>query len=1054
MSELVNPSIIIVGGGAFGTSTAYHLSKRGYTRVRVFDRFAAPSKDAAATDLNKIVRFDYPNPLYAKLGLEAMAIWKAPDNLLSGMFRSTGWIMAAHEMTQDFLKSAHETSQKAGHTEVKFLGVDEIKQKWPEFTGSFPGWTNLWSPAAGWVPSGQALLRMATAAQANGVEYVTGDRGWVQRLLFDDKGTCIGVLSKNGEAHFADAVVLCTGANTAALIDAKDEIVARSHCVGVIQLTQEEAEKYKNLPIVDDFEQGILFPPDENNLLKLCSCRFITNYYNSKVKGASLGHSHEDFPEDGVPRQIEQEMREFVRDQIPELADRDWVSTRMCWDGDTKDINFRICPSPTNKSLFIGTAGSGHGFKFMPVIGRYIVDMMEGKLSDEYLDLWKWRFGATPPKTGKEPHPWPARDLGELDGWRGRNKRTLQVSKKRSKVTPGIQNSVTTTSTSNDQYGLARTSETGVLSRPQPAELLPRDVPRRTSTAAPVLKNATAEAFVSGLKKLGGAHVGGSPTAADPFNNNIWTIGGSDAQDDDSQYDYVPLDFDTSCNSCLGILGLKLPPYPYALQLAGQFETFIGYEYHWYLRNTFHTGLETTYRNPQAAESRDRIWLCKLLTVFALGESYNSFNAPSIEIADNACHSDDQHDQGAAGSRPPSPPGAGFFEQALALFKIPSEEPTVAHIEALNLIAFYCYSLNRRRTAFTYSGLAVRLASSLMLHKPPSATSKLSAVAAEHHKRVWWTTYQLDAMTSAEVGLKATLRFDDAELPLPSDEGLLHLPSSPPQQQQQQQEDVVGEFHDAQVLAAYLKLCSIRSDIAETAGRLREEDFADYQRVVREPLRRLERWRAELPARYSFDFANLAGGGGLPPAMLALPSMRSLASIYLRYHQGYIILIRPVFFKLLATALGKGPSDESSVDNLIGLSSRCLEAAKCNTRIMMGLSNADRIAKYGFWESLHVFSSVNIFSLARLVYAIRPFSPFPDPEDLTLYSFAKELLVSMAGHGNAASRGHLKLIEETERLLDAVSSQSQGAEAMVGLENDIFQWIESIGDIDAMPSTW
>lgn len=273
---------------------------------------------------------------------------------------------------------------------------------------------------------------MATAAQANGVEYVTGDCGWVQRLLFDENGACIGVLANNGETHLADAVVLCTGANTAALIDAKDEIVARSHCVGVIQLTLEEAERYKNLPIVDNFEQGILFPPDENNLLKLCSCRFITNYYNSKVPGASLGHSHEDFPEDGVPRQIEEEMREFVRDQIPELADREWLSTRMCWDGDTKDINFRICPSPTNKNLFIGTAGSGHGFKFLPVIGRYIVDMMEGKLSEDYLDLWKWQFGASPPKTGKEPHPWPARDLGDLDGWRGRNRRMLQLLNKRS----------------------------------------------------------------------------------------------------------------------------------------------------------------------------------------------------------------------------------------------------------------------------------------------------------------------------------------------------------------------------------------------------------------------------------------------------------------------------------------------------------------------------------------------------------------------------------------------------------------------------------------------
>lgn len=77
--------------------------------------------------------------------------------------------------------------------------------------------------------------------------------------------------------------------------------------------------------------QGILFPPDENNLLKLCSCRFITNYYNSFVPGASIGHSHGDYPEDGVPRQIEEEMRSFVRDMIPELADRPWVSTRMCW---------------------------------------------------------------------------------------------------------------------------------------------------------------------------------------------------------------------------------------------------------------------------------------------------------------------------------------------------------------------------------------------------------------------------------------------------------------------------------------------------------------------------------------------------------------------------------------------------------------------------------------------------------------------------------------------------------------------------------------------------
>lgn len=113
------------------------------------------------------------------------------------------------------------------------------------------------------VPSGEALLRFASAAQANGVKYISGDAGFAKKLLFEADGACIGVLTANGQAHLADVVILSTGANTATLVDAKDEIVARSHCVGVIQLTPEECEKYKDIPIVDDFEQGELF---KNNL--------------------------------------------------------------------------------------------------------------------------------------------------------------------------------------------------------------------------------------------------------------------------------------------------------------------------------------------------------------------------------------------------------------------------------------------------------------------------------------------------------------------------------------------------------------------------------------------------------------------------------------------------------------------------------------------------------------------------------------------------------------------------------------------------------------------
>lgn len=85
------------------------------------------------------------------------------------------------------------------------------------------------------------------------------------------------------------------------------------------------------------------------------------------------------------------------------------------------DLNFRICPYPGRaKNLFIATMGSNHGFKFMPVIGGYVVDMLEGKLGREWLNLWSWKFGKVP-EGHQDPHPWPARDLSELDGWQGRH---------------------------------------------------------------------------------------------------------------------------------------------------------------------------------------------------------------------------------------------------------------------------------------------------------------------------------------------------------------------------------------------------------------------------------------------------------------------------------------------------------------------------------------------------------------------------------------------------------------------------------------------------------
>ena len=62
--------ILIIGGGTFGLSTAYHLAKSGYSDITVLDKSEfLPSEDSAGNDVNKIIRAEYEDPFYADLAL-------------------------------------------------------------------------------------------------------------------------------------------------------------------------------------------------------------------------------------------------------------------------------------------------------------------------------------------------------------------------------------------------------------------------------------------------------------------------------------------------------------------------------------------------------------------------------------------------------------------------------------------------------------------------------------------------------------------------------------------------------------------------------------------------------------------------------------------------------------------------------------------------------------------------------------------------------------------------------------------------------------------------
>lgn len=64
----------------------------------------------------------------------------------------------------------------------------------------------------------------------------------------------------------------------------------------------------------------------------------------------------------------------------------------MCWCTDTHDRNWLLDVHPKHPRLLVATGDSGVAFKMLPVMGKYISDLVEGKSLDPMLkEAWKWR---------------------------------------------------------------------------------------------------------------------------------------------------------------------------------------------------------------------------------------------------------------------------------------------------------------------------------------------------------------------------------------------------------------------------------------------------------------------------------------------------------------------------------------------------------------------------------------------------------------------------------------------------------------------------------------
>ncbi|KAI2627101.1 FAD dependent oxidoreductase [Hypomontagnella submonticulosa] len=427
-------SILIIGAGVFGLSTALALTKRAEfaaTSITVLDRSpdrgVFPARDASSIDSSRIIRSDYADPAYAALASEAQAHWRQtdPDSLGGeGRYTESGFLLAANaepltreDGSQTGMAYAKKSwvnalalTQKEGRplSSIRGLGAAKYIGVMSGTGAQFADWGYL-NQGSGWADAEASMKWFYERVAAT--DRVTFVNGTAESLETDESLRRVtGARLKDGTTLSADLVIVAAGAWTPTLVDLTSQAVATGQVLGYLNLTEEEQEKLEKIPVLMNISTGLFVIPPRNRVLKVA--RHAYGYLNPKPlpkpplgiprpnvdsspKFVSQPYTHLDDATLSIPPEGEKALRDGLRKMVPwpELQDRPFSRTRLCWYTDTATGDWIIDYHPYWQGLFVATGGSGHAFKFLPVIGDKIVDTIMGKCPVGFHEMWKWKPG-------------------------------------------------------------------------------------------------------------------------------------------------------------------------------------------------------------------------------------------------------------------------------------------------------------------------------------------------------------------------------------------------------------------------------------------------------------------------------------------------------------------------------------------------------------------------------------------------------------------------------------------------------------------------------------
>lgn len=363
---------IVVGLGSMGASAVYTLAAKGL-RVIGLDRYSPPHDRGAHSGGSRIIRMAYMEGAeYVPLVARAYHLWRELEEASGeSVLTVTGGLMlglAGSEAVAGALASAQ--AHALAH---EVLDAAEIRRRFPVFTPADDE-VGLFEEMAGLVRPERAIAAHLTLARAHGADLRTGVA--VEDWRADGGG--VVVTTADGELR-ADRLVLAPGAWAPALVRLPVPLRVERRVQHYWRGRRPESFTPARLPVWI-WEYG----PDE------------AAYGLPEVDGAvkaALHHGHERAdPTVGAAPVREDEiaaMRGWLATHVPDLAEGTWMGSKPCLYTLTPDEDFVLGTHPDHPHVTVACGFSGHGFKFTPVVGEILADLVTTGATTYPIELFR-----------------------------------------------------------------------------------------------------------------------------------------------------------------------------------------------------------------------------------------------------------------------------------------------------------------------------------------------------------------------------------------------------------------------------------------------------------------------------------------------------------------------------------------------------------------------------------------------------------------------------------------------------------------------------------------